>query len=105
MGSPIVFHTAPPQPASKARIICSPQFVGGAEASQNGLGDLIPAVFAARLGALWLVVESGMNGLLLAQSMSDAQSRAFAIGYRVDDFATAVDAIAPGKVLGIRSPA
>jgi hypothetical protein len=41
-GSPMVFHTAPPQPASKARMTCSPVFVGGAEASQNGLGVWIP---------------------------------------------------------------
>jgi hypothetical protein len=37
-GSPMVFHTAPPQPASKARMIISPVLVGGAEASQNGFG-------------------------------------------------------------------
>src|SRR5947208_5230168 len=35
----MVFHTAPPQPASKARLTWSPQLVGGPEASQNGLGD------------------------------------------------------------------
>ena len=43
IGSPIVFHTAPPHPASNARIICSPQFVGGALASQNGFKHSIPA--------------------------------------------------------------
>ena len=42
MGSPMVFHTAPPQPASKARITCSPQLVGGPEASQKGLGQRMP---------------------------------------------------------------
>src|ERR1700733_11260310 len=42
IGSPIVFQTAPPHPASKARITCSPQLVGGALASQNGFGHLIP---------------------------------------------------------------
>src|SRR5579885_3451959 len=40
---PSVFQTAPPQPYSKARMTCSPEFDGGAEASQNGFGDLIPA--------------------------------------------------------------
>src|SRR5262245_6162801 len=43
IGSPSVFHTAPPQPASNARMICSPVFVGGALASQNGLGLEMPA--------------------------------------------------------------
>src|SRR6516225_10208949 len=42
-GLPMVFHTAPPHPASKARWICAPELVGGADASQNGLGDLMPA--------------------------------------------------------------
>src|SRR5450432_4396769 len=39
----MVFQTAPPQPASKARCTCIPVLLGGAEASQNGLGDWIPA--------------------------------------------------------------
>src|SRR5262252_8643730 len=43
IGSPSVFHTAPPQPMSNARMICSPVFVGGALASQNGFGLLMPA--------------------------------------------------------------
>src|SRR6185503_14506586 len=43
IGSPSVFHTAPPQPASKARITWSPVLVGGALASQKGLGLLMPA--------------------------------------------------------------
>src|SRR5580704_10260663 len=50
IGSPIVFHTAPPQPASKARMICSPQLVGGADASQNGLGHWMPQKFVASVG-------------------------------------------------------
>src|ERR1039458_4506504 len=44
----MVFHTAPPQPASKALWICAPELVGGAEASQNGLGDLMPAKLVRR---------------------------------------------------------
>src|ERR1041384_3198500 len=43
IGSPIVFQTAPPQPASNARTIGSPVWVGGARASQNGLGLRMPA--------------------------------------------------------------
>src|SRR3977135_706935 len=56
MGSPRVFHTAPPQPASKARITCSPQLAGGPEASQNGLGQRMPpAKFVVRSAMLlWL---------------------------------------------------
>src|ERR1700678_2348746 len=48
MGSPMVFQTAPPQPASKARMICSPQLVGGPEASQNGFGEWMPAKLVVR---------------------------------------------------------
>src|SRR5208282_1113964 len=42
MGSPMVFQTAPPQPASKARITWPPVLVGGPEASQKGLGERRP---------------------------------------------------------------
>src|SRR5688572_32159598 len=48
IGSPSVFQTAPPQPASNARSTIDPIFVGGAEASQKGLGDLIPAKLMLR---------------------------------------------------------
>ena len=40
--SPSVFHTTPPQPALKARTTLYSLSVGGAEASQNGFGDLMP---------------------------------------------------------------
>src|SRR5215211_9261124 len=43
MGSPRVFHTAPPQPASNARSTIEPMFVGGADASQKGFGLSMPA--------------------------------------------------------------
>ncbi len=39
----MVFQTAPPQPASNARWICFPELVGGADASQKGFGDRMPA--------------------------------------------------------------
>src|SRR4030095_11288624 len=39
----MVFQTAPPQPASKARCTCMPELLGGADASQNGFGERIPA--------------------------------------------------------------
>ncbi len=53
IGSPSVFHTAPPQPASKARMTCSPELVGGALASQNGLGLLMPAKSIERSAMAW----------------------------------------------------
>src|SRR2546422_11490362 len=48
IGSPIVFHTAPPQPASNAPITCPAVFAGGPLASQNGLGDSRPQNFTRR---------------------------------------------------------
>ncbi|MCV4932166.1 hypothetical protein OFC23_27185, partial [Escherichia coli] len=48
IGSPRVFQTAPPQPASNALSTIEPILVGGAEASQNGFGDLIPAKFTLK---------------------------------------------------------
>src|SRR5215469_8044548 len=48
MGSPIVFQTAPPHPASNARITWPPVLVGGPEASQKGFGLVRPANFTVR---------------------------------------------------------
>jgi hypothetical protein len=61
IGSPNVFQTAPPQPASKARSTIEPIFVGGAEASQNGFGDLMPA----RLMLRSAILESSSPGLVI----------------------------------------
>src|SRR5690606_7313592 len=47
-GSPMVFHTAPPQPYSNALLIWYAELVGGAEASQNGFGLRTPAKFVVR---------------------------------------------------------
>src|SRR5579885_350475 len=95
MGSPRVFQTAPPQPASKARMTCSPQLVGGAEASQKGLGEWIfPAKRTERSGSLREVL-SIMGGL---QELCDAEGGAFAVGDGVHDFSAAIDAIAAGEV-------
>src|SRR5262249_51167110 len=58
IGSPSVFHTAPPQPASKARMICSPLFVGGAEASQKGVGLLFPGESIERAAILLYLKHS-----------------------------------------------
>src|SRR3546814_17622712 len=46
--SPRVFHTTPPQPALKARTTLYSLSVGGAEASQKGLGAFTPAISQRR---------------------------------------------------------
>ena len=93
MGSPMVFHTAPPQPASKARMICSPQLVGGAEASQKGLGHWMPQK---------VVASVGLGMLLTSQPRGNADACAFSVGDCVDHFAAAVGAVAAGEVFRVR---
>src|SRR5580700_10159711 len=39
----MVFHTAPPQPASNARCTWAPELAGGADANQKGFGERMPA--------------------------------------------------------------
>jgi hypothetical protein len=90
MGSPIVFHTAPPQPASNARIICSPQFVGGADANQKGLRHGIPAKVVSSVGTLSL------------QPGGNANARPLAICNGIHYLASAVRAVSSSKVLRIR---
>src|SRR5690606_5731552 len=53
--SPSVFQTTPPQPALKARSTLYALSVGGAEASQNGLGDLMPTKVLRRSAMACLV--------------------------------------------------
>src|SRR5262245_39314383 len=89
MGSPIVFHTAPPQPSSNARITCSPQLAGGPDASQKGLGQRMPAK---------LVVRSATDGL------RNRIPRTLAIGHRIYHFTSAVHTVAAGIILGIARP-
>src|SRR6185503_5142507 len=80
-----------PHPASKARITWSPQFAGGPDASQKGLGQRMPAK---------RVVRSATSGL------HDCQSRAPAIGYGIDDFPRAVHTTAAGVIFWVaRAPA
>src|SRR3984957_14427573 len=93
MGSPMVFHTAPPHPASKALMICSPQLVGGAEASQKGLRHGMPQKVVASVG-----LGVGKLGL---QPRGNADARAFPLGDGVDDFAPAIDAVAASEELRI----
>src|SRR5438093_1477902 len=93
MGSPSVFQTAPPQPASKARITCSPQLAGGPEASQKGFGERIPAKSTER---------SGMHSL---PGGDYSQGRAFAVRHGVYHFAPAIDNVAPRVEFRIAGPA
>ena len=89
----MVFHTAPPQPASKARMICSPQLVGGADASQKGFRQGMPQNVVARVG-----LGCG-NGC--PQPRGNPDARAFSIRDCVDHFAAAVGAVAAGEVLRV----
>src|SRR5579872_731303 len=57
----MVFQTAPPHPASNARWTCAPELVGGAEASQNGLGERMPAK-SMRKSAMLRLREPLVNG-------------------------------------------
>src|ERR1700753_4128674 len=92
MGSPIVFQTAPPQPASKARMTCSPQFVGGADASQKGLRHGMPqkVVFNVRLADMFPL-----------QPCSDADPCTLSICNRVHHLAAAVGTVPTGKKLRV----
>src|ERR1700679_2180935 len=86
----MVFHPAPPQPASNARIICSPQLVGGALASQNGFKHLIPANVVSSVGMFTLKPNRNPN------------PRALSIRNRVHHLASSVGAIASRKKLWVR---
>ena len=52
--TPSVFHTTPPHPASKALRTLYSLSVGGAEASQNGLGDFIPQKLLVKSAIIFL---------------------------------------------------
>src|SRR6516225_3107328 len=90
----MVFHTAPPQPASNAPMTCSPQLVGGPDASQNGFGHRMrPANSVERSATLCL------------QAMDNGHRRPLAIGHCVHHFAAAVDAVAARVIFWIVGPA
>src|SRR5690348_11500334 len=82
IGSPSVFQTAPPHPASNARITCSPQFAGGPDASQNGFGQRIPPAKT--------VVRSAM---LRLQPTCDSYRGPLPLRNRIHHFAASVHAI------------
>src|ERR1019366_6528184 len=92
----MVFHTAPPHPASNARITCSPQLVGGALASQNGLGHLMPP-------AKFVVRSANSHLPALAQRSRNPQSRSLSVRNSVYHLASAIHAITARKILWICS--
>src|SRR5579863_9784506 len=96
----MVFHTAPPQPASKARMTWPAVLVGGPLASQKGFGLLIPAKLMLRSAMSSSRLLPIRYSLLLKPRM-DAARGAHPFGYRVHHFATAVQAVATRKVLRI----
>src|SRR5579872_4233497 len=87
--SPNVFHTTPPQPDLKARTTLYSLSVGGAEASQNGLGERMPAKVVAR---------SAMSPLLgVGQHAVDRLGGDLAVLHRLYGQIRSGDAVAPGK--------
>src|SRR5579885_3679404 len=118
---PSVFQTAPPQPYSKARMTCSPEFDGGAEASQNGFGDLIPAQSVERSAMVHqltlrdgshLAALDGRDPVIVArrqrlsgqQGALDGEGGPLAVGGRVDDLLASVDRVAAGEDLRVGGP-
>src|SRR5205085_9788848 len=91
MGSPMVFQTAPPHPASKARMTWYAVLVGGPEASQNGLGERTPQK---------LMLRSGISPPPLSsfQRLMNAERRLFAVGDGIYDFAATIHTVASGKI-------
>src|SRR6266436_6153678 len=75
-------------------MICSPQFVGGADASQNGLRHGIPQKVVSSVGL-------GFDMLYL-QPRGNASTGAFSVRNRVHDFAATVSAISTRKKLRMR---
>src|SRR5689334_16021627 len=96
----MVFQTAPPQPASNARITWSPVLVGGADASQNGLGLSMPASFTFRSAMRASHAQALAERAL--EICGDAGSRPLALGHRVDHLLPARHAIAAGEIARVR---
>src|SRR5215471_9794499 len=86
----MVFHTAPPQPASNARMTWSAVLVGGPDASQNGLGDSMPANDTLRSATASL------------QNRVNPARGALALGHRVHHFGAPAFAIAARKIERVR---
>src|SRR5882672_5107291 len=98
MGSPSVFHTAPPHPASNARSTCSPQLAGGPDASQKGLGQRMPpAKTVVRSAILASVLNRPIFNRRQVANLPykptyNSQARSFSFGHRIYYFAPAVHA-------------
>src|SRR5580693_9062693 len=75
-------------------MICSPQFVGGADASQKGLRQGMPQKVVASVA-----LGSGKFGL---QPRGYADARALSVRDRVYDFASPIGAVAAGENFGVR---
>src|SRR5271157_561279 len=68
-------------------MICSPELVGGAEASQKGFGELMP---------MKTVLRSAMDYLL-----SDCLGCPFAVCHGIHNLAAAVHTVSAGKILRV----
>src|SRR5579863_3280614 len=107
IGSPIVFHTAPPHPASNARITWPAVFVGGPLASQNGFGDSSPQNFTRRSAMRFLQLAQitplscRSHAAPLPEPRIDSTRSGHAFGHRVHHFLAAVGAISRRKILRI----
>src|SRR5579862_1409824 len=72
---------------------CSPQFVGGAEASQKGLRQGIPQNVVSSVGLDF--------GMLSLQPRGDRNARTLSIGNGIHHLTSTVCAVAAGKKLWI----
>ena len=103
---PSVFQTAPPQPASKARRTWYSEFVGGAEASQNGFGAFTPQNSTREVGHVSIGSRSqdrmvAENRLSMPSEVKiDTPARQLAVLDRVNDLAPLAEAIAAGEEAG-----
>src|SRR5438477_1553920 len=78
----MVFHTAPPHPASNARCTCIPELLGGADASQKGFGERIPAKLMLRSATChqsFMNRERGKFSILCSHHSGGGAARANAI--------------------------
>src|SRR3954447_1859848 len=91
---PRVFQTAPPQPASNARRTWYSEFVGGPDASQNGLGALTPQNVTERSTMRDSTCQDGSSNS--HQRGMDSPRRHLAVLDGVDDLAAITQAVAPG---------
>src|SRR5215472_425040 len=98
MGSPIVFQTTPPHPASNARIACPMVLVAGPDASQNGFVLLIPAKRTVR-SAIGSPVSRTVSRTTKPRIQPARCGHPFRNG--IDYFLAAVRAIASGEILRV----